>query len=127
MDLSELEQHVFAYYVENGAAQLEMVGRFWPYGELVLIVEDKVQLAVRKFGFKAQMASPKVARAFLDLLIERGGFSSAKSDLGATMHQYQAPQYRDCIQHLSAADPIILKARAAGPSYWEKAFARLTQ
>ena len=53
MNLSGLEQHVFAYYVANAAEQLNMVPRYWPYGELKLLVEDKVQVAVRKFGLQA--------------------------------------------------------------------------
>jgi hypothetical protein len=126
MSLSELEQHVFAYYVANGAQDLAMVPRFWPYGELVLIVEDKIQMATRKFGYKIGMVCPKVARALLDLLIERGGFSTTKDSL-STMHQYQSKPYLDCIKDLQETNPIILKARAGGPDFWADAFAALTQ
>lgn len=126
MNLSELEQHVFAYYVANAAEQLNMVPRFWPYGELKLLVEDKVQVAVRKFGLKAKMASPNVARAFLDLLIERDAFSTVKNEHGGTMHQYQTANYRNCVKELQETNPIILKAQAAGPAYWDEAFAALT-
>ena len=91
MSLSALEEHVLAFYLANGAEALKMDPRFWPYGELVLIVEDKIQFATRSFGFKVGRAGPNAARAFLDLMIERGGFSTARNDYGSTMHQYQAP------------------------------------
>ena len=94
MNLSGLEQHVFAYYVANAAEQLNMVPRYWPYGELKLLVEDKVQVAMRKFGLKAKMASPNVARVLLDLLIERDASSTVKNEHGGTMHQYQSANYR---------------------------------
>ena len=126
MNLSGLEQHVFAYYVANAAEQLNMVPRYWPYGELKLLVEDKVQVAVRKFGLKAKMASPNVARVLLDLLIERDAFSTVKNEHGGTMHQYQSANYRSCVRDLQETDPVILKAKAAGPGYWDDAFAALT-
>jgi hypothetical protein len=125
VNLSEVERLVFAYYVANGALELNMVGRFWPYGELVLVIEDKVQLATRKFGVKANLAGPKVARALLDVLLEHQAFSTVKSDLGSTMHQYQKDNYRKCITDLQAADPLIAKAQSTGPAYWEEAFAAL--
>jgi hypothetical protein len=126
MNLSGLEQHVFAYYVANAAEQLNMVPRYWPYGELKLLVEDKVQVAMRKFGLKAKMASPNVARVLLDLLIERDAFSTVKNEHGGTMHQYQSANYRSCVRDLQETDPVILKAKAAGPGYWDEAFAALT-
>jgi hypothetical protein len=126
MSLSELEQHVFAYYLANGAQNLTMVPRYWPYGELVLIVEDRIQLATRKFGVRVELTSPKVARAFLDLMIERGGFSTTKDDL-STMHQYQSEPYLKCVKELLETNPIVAKARAGSPTFWPDTFAALTK
>jgi hypothetical protein len=124
MSLSALEQHVFAYFVAEEAQNLNMVPRYWPYGELVLIIEDRIQLAVRKFGVKVEMTSKKVAHAFLDLLLERGGFSTTKDSL-STMHQFQTKPYQDCIKSLQETDPIIAKARAGGPTFWQDTFTAL--
>ena len=125
MDLSPAEQLVFSYFVANNAQDFNMVGRWWPYGELVLVVEDKIRIATRKFGFKADLASAKAARAFLDLLIERGAFSSKESSLGGIMHQYQTEAYKSLIAELQAGDPLIQKAGAEGPDVWKDAFAAL--
>jgi hypothetical protein len=65
-----------------------------------------------------------VAHAFLDLLLERGGFSTTKDSL-STMHQFQAKPYQDCIKNLQETDPIIAKARAGGPNFWQDIFAAL--
>jgi hypothetical protein len=126
MSLSEIEQHVFAHYVANAAQDLTMVPRAWPYGELVLIIEDKVQLATRPFGFKAAMACPNVARAFLDLMIERQGFSTLDNGFGGSMHRYQGEPYRNGLRDLQQTDPIIQQAQAEGAGFWEEAFARLS-
>lgn len=120
MNLSALEEHVLAYYLANAAEGLQMDPRFWPYGELVLIVEDKIQFATRQFGFKVAAAAPNVARAFLDLMIKRGGFSTAKNDYGSTMHQYQRQRYDASIRELRAVNPICMEANASGPEYWER-------
>ncbi len=48
MSLSDLEQHILAYYVAGAAKDLTAAPRFYPFGELILIVEDKMQVATRK-------------------------------------------------------------------------------
>ena len=50
LNLSELQQYIFAYYLATGARDRDMTPRFWPYAELVEIIEDKIMLGVRKFG-----------------------------------------------------------------------------
>jgi hypothetical protein len=124
MNLSDLEQHVFAYYLANGAADLTMAPRFWPYGDLVLIVEDKIGVATRKFGGKVTRASANVASAFVDLLIEQGGFSVAENRL-SKMYRYEGPNYQNCINELRDANPIVRRASAAAPGFWDEAFAAL--
>ena len=124
MNLSELEQHVFAYYVANGAKEFSMVGRFFPYGELKLVIADKIQVAIRKFGRKASASANAVAAAFLDLLIERGAFSTKTNDYGGTMHQFQAKEYLDLLRE-QESNPILRQA-AADPGFWETKFAELT-
>ena len=125
MSLTQAEQLVFSHFVANGAQDFNMVGRFWPYAELVLVIEDKMRLGTRKFGFKADMACPKAARAFLDLLLEREAFSTIKSDLGGTMHQFQTEPYRALLAELRENDPLIAKRQPGGAEAWKAAFAEL--
>ena len=125
-ELSELEQHVLAYYVAGAAQDLNMVGRFWPTGELGMLIGDKIQVATRKFGTKASMASTKVARAFADDMIACGGFSTKHGDFGSTMHQFQADKYKECLAKMRETNPIVQKAQAGGPDFWAEAFAEVT-
>lgn len=125
MSLSAMEQHVFAYYLANGAQDLNMVGRFWPYGELTMVIEDKIRVASRRFGAKAAAAAPTVAKAYLDQLIEREAFSTTKNKFGGTMHQFQWETYGKVVKALQEADPILQQAQGAGPGFWDEAFAAL--
>jgi hypothetical protein len=124
MSLSDLEQHVFAYFAANGAQDMKMDPKFAPYGELALIFEDRIQLAVRKFGVKAEMASRNVSRVFLDILLEKGAFSTAKNSLGE-MHRFEGKVYPDCIKGLQETNPIIQKAKAGGSTFWDDTFTAL--
>lgn len=126
MNLTELERHILACYVADAAAGLNMVGRFWPYGELVLIIEDKIQVATREFGFRVSSQAGPVARALVDQMIAAGAFSTRQNDFGGTMHQFQADAYRRFLQQLRASDPVIRKAQDTGPGFWAAAFAALT-
>jgi hypothetical protein len=125
MDLSPTEQHVLAYYLANGAQDFTMVGRFFPYGELVLVLQDKIQVAIRKFGTKANLACPAAARAYLDLLIAKEAFSTTTNKFGGSMHQFQTDTYPKVLKDLQAASPILQQAQAAGPAFWDEAFAAL--
>ena len=94
MSLSELEQHVFAYYVAGHANELNIATRWYPYGELTLVIADKVTVAVRKFGRKPRASAKAVATAFLDHMIEKGAWATKQNEFGGQMHQFQADKYK---------------------------------
>ena len=62
-----------------------------------------------------------VARAFVDLMIEQGGFSNVQNEFGGTMHQYQERTYADVVKALQDNDPIIQQARASEEGFWATA------
>jgi hypothetical protein len=126
MSLSELEQHVFAYYVATAANDLNIATRWYPRGELLLIIEDKFQIAVRKFGMKARACAKSAATAFLDLMIEKGGWESKQNEYGGSMHQFQLDTFRKVLKDLQATNPIIQQAQAGGADFWSQKFAALT-
>ena len=125
-DLNDLEQHIFAYFVADHAADFAIANRFYPYGDLVLIWDDKFKVATRKFGLKVKMKTQTAANALLDLLIEKGGYSTKHNDHGGSMHSFQLDEYRQIIKDEKASNAIIQKAQAEGPDFWKTAFAELT-
>ena len=126
MALTELEQHVYAYYIAHDAAQFSAAPRFYPHGELVLIFADKIQVATRKFGRQVHSKSNAAAAALVDKLIAAGAYSSRQNEFGGSMHQFQEPAYKAFLKDEQAANPILAAARDAGPDFWDQAFARLT-
>jgi len=123
-EMSALIDHMIAYYVAGPAADLSVAPRFYPYGELQLIFEDKVSVAVRKFGPKVRKHSKEAGKAFIDRMIEKGAWSTSQGEYGGSMHQFQADRFREVIRAQQDADPIIQNAKA-DPEYWDKAFGDL--
>ena len=127
MTLTPLQSHVLAYYLAHSAKDFAMSGRWFPYGELELILADKVKVDVRAFGKAAQDSAKPAATFYLDHMIAAGGFSSKAQKFGGTMHQYDTEPFRAALDKLKAADPVLAKAAAAGPEFWQTTFASLTQ
>ncbi|MBB4857134.1 hypothetical protein HNO88_000431 [Novosphingobium chloroacetimidivorans] len=125
MSESDLVDHMIAYYVAGPANDLNIATRWYPYGELVLIIEDKFAVAVRKFGTKVRGKSKLAGTKFLDAMIAKGVWETKQNDFGGSMHQFQTDKFRAVVADMQANDPIVGKAKAEGPEYWDKAFAEL--
>ncbi len=125
MSLSELEQHILAYYVGDAADQLDIAGRFYPYSELVFVIGDKIEVATRPFGRKVRSQNKGPATALLDRMIEQGAFSTTRNDFGGTMHQFQPAAYKQALGEWRGSDPILQQARAGGDRFWKDRFAAL--
>ena len=124
-ELTPLQSHVLAYYLAHSAKEFAMVGRWFPYGELELILADKIKVDVRQFGKPAQDSAKPAATFYLDHMIAAGGFSSKDQKFGGTMHQYDADKFRAALDGLKAADPVL--PQATGADFWQTTFASLTQ
>lgn len=123
--MSEIVNHMIAYYVAGPANDLNIATRWYPYGELLLIVEDKFSIATRKFGMKVRSHSKEAGKAFLDMMIEKGAWETKQNEYGGSMHQFQADKFKAAVKELQGSDPIIAKAAAEGPEFWDKAFGEL--
>jgi hypothetical protein len=126
MSLSELEQNISAYFLAGPANDINIAGRWYPYNEVLLIIDDKYQMAVRKFGPKARGATKPVAKAFIDHMIDKGGWETKQNDFGGTMHRFNTDVFRKELKDLQAADPIVQEAQGAAPEFWTEKFAALT-
>lgn len=126
MSLTKIEQTLFSHYAANGAKDLNISGRFYPYGELILIIEDKVKVGARKFGFKVTSKAKVAGTAFLDHMIAKGAWSTTQNDFGGTMHQFQGDAFKAALADLQANDPVIQEAAAGSDTFWADRFAALT-
>ena len=122
---SDIVNHMIAYYVAGPANDLNIATRWYPYGDLVLIIEDKFNIATRKFGPKVRAHSKDAGKTFLDKMIGKGAWIGKENEFGGSMYQFQADKFRAAVKELQGSDPIIAKASAEGPDFWDKAFAEL--
>ena len=125
MSLADIEQAVFAYYLVSGAPDLTIAPRFYPYGELILIIDDKIQVATRKFGARVSRNTRSAATRFLDTMIAQEAFSTVKNEWGGTMHQFQGDAYKKTLKAFQDKDPIVQAAAAGGADFWQEHFAAL--
>jgi hypothetical protein len=125
-DLTPLQAHVLAYYLDHSAKEFSMTGRWFPHSELDFIFADKIKVDVRQFGKAAQDAAKPVATFYLDHMIAAGGFENKAQKFGGTMHQYDAEGFNAVLAALKAGDAVLAKAAAGGDDFWQTAFAGLT-
>ncbi len=125
MKLTELQEHVIAYYLLKGALDLNMDPRWWPPIELSSIISDKVRFSVSRFDLANRAAVDEASQEWLNFLIERGAFLKADSEYGP-MYQFQKAVYQGCVARARTASPAVARAAAtAEPDFWRAAFARL--
>jgi hypothetical protein len=125
MSLNEIEQTAYAYYATGPAKDLNIATRWYPYGELILILDDKISVAVRKFDRKVRGVSRTVAKTFLDTMLEKGAWTTKQNDYGGTMHQFQLDVFRAALRDFAETDPIAKEAAGKGPEFWADRFAAL--
>ncbi|QIG80476.1 hypothetical protein [Stakelama tenebrarum] len=123
MSLNAIEQTALSYYLATGANDLTIATRWYPHGDLILVIEDKIAVATRKFGRKVSGKAKAPAEQLLDTLIERGAFETKTNEFGGSMHQFQDGKYREVLKDLQANDPLVQEAD--GPEYWEAKFGAL--
>lgn len=122
--MTDIIDHMIAYYVAGPANDLNIATRWYPYGELILIVEDKFSIASRKFGPKVRKHSKEAGTRFLDAMIAKGAWETKENEYGGRMHQFQADKFKAAVRAQQDSDPIIQNAKA-DPEYWDKAFGEL--
>ena len=126
MSLSDLENHVLAYYLGHSAKEFSMTGRWFPYSELEFIFADKIKVDVRQFGKPAQDATKAVATWYLDYLIANGGFENKSQKFGGTMHQYEGEGFKAALAALQADNAVYQQAASGGDDFWTNAFAAVS-
>jgi len=126
MSLGPLEQHVLSYWSSGQAVDLNIATRWYPYSEMILIIEDKIAVATRKFGPKVKACAKAAATAFLDAMIAKGAWETKANEFGGNMHQFQLGTYTKVLAEMNAADPIAAEAATGGDTFWADTFAKLT-
>jgi hypothetical protein len=126
MSRSDLESTVTAYFLATAASDINIAGRWFPKSDLVMMIDDKFQMAVRKFGVKARAATKPAAAAFVEHMIAKGGWTTKENDFGGTMHQWQMEAFRAELKKLQDSHPIVRESITGGETFWQDKFAAVT-
>lgn len=124
--MNQLEQAIHAYFLAGAANDINIAGRWFPKSEVLLIIDDKFQQAVRRFGPKAKGATKPVATAFVEHMIDKGGWATKQNDFGGTMHQWNMETFRKELKALQDSDPLVQASQGQGSEFWTDTFAAAT-
>jgi len=125
MSLSPLQDAIVAYFIAGPANDINIATRWYPRGELLLIVDDKFQMAVRKFGIRVRGATKPAADAFLQAMIDKGGWETKPQEY-ASMHQFNQAAFKAALKDMKASNPLVAEAANGGEDFWKDQFASLT-
>lgn len=123
--MTELDQHILAYFIAKNADEFQMDPRWWPSIELGSIMEDKVRFGVSRFWLVGRPPVEAAARNLLETLIARGAFAKKDGEYGS-MYQFQRAPYREWLTEARANNPIVKQMATADEDEWEATFDRLT-
>jgi hypothetical protein len=120
--MTELEEHVFAYFLSIEAPSISIDGRFYRREEFVQVFEDRMFYATQRFGPGVSGRHTEIINRLIDTLIEAKGLATSHDRLSGTYHQMEDSKYRAVIRNLIHSNAICQRAREAGSHFWENAF-----
>jgi hypothetical protein len=125
MKLSDLEEHVFAYFLLEDAPAVTIDGRFYRREEFLRVFEDRLFYSTQRLGPGIAGRHPNIANTLVGTLIETQALLTIHDKLSGTSHQMNDSNYRQVIRNLVQSNAICQRARQAGPHFWEEVFGLL--
>jgi hypothetical protein len=122
MELTDLEQHVYAYFLSEEALAVRVDGRFYRREEFVKVFEDKLFYSTRRWGPEIAARHSNIANVLVDKLIDAQGLLSTHDELSGTYHQMNDATYRQVIKDFIQSNAICQRAVKAGPQFWNEVF-----
>lgn len=120
--MTELEEHVLAYFLSTEAPNISVDGRFYRRAEFVNVFEDRIFYATQRLGPAVSGRHSKIANSLIDVLIQAHALATTHDSLSGTYHQMDDAKYRATIRNLIQSNVICQRAQRAGPHFWEDAF-----
>lgn len=123
MNLTELEECVYAYFLSGEAMNVTVDDRFYRREEFVRVFEDRLFYATQKFGRGVAGRYSNIAHSLVDELIEEKVLSTSNDKWSGTSHQFDSEKYRAFIRNLVKSNKICRRSQTTDPKFWEEAFA----
>jgi hypothetical protein len=126
MNLTELEEYVLAYFLSVDALSASVDGRYYLRGDFVRVFEDRIFYATQQFGSKIAGRHSNIVSPFVDRLIESKALSTSVDQFSVAWHNLDNSKYRAVVKEMTQSNAICQRAKNAGPQYWERTFASLS-
>lgn len=123
MNLTGLEEYVYAYFLSGEAMTVTVDDRFYRREEFVRVFEDRLFYATQRFGRGVAGRYSNIAHSLVDQLIQEKALSTSIDKWSGTSHQFDSGKYRTFIKNLVKSSNICQRSQAAAPQFWEEAFA----
>jgi hypothetical protein len=125
MSLTELEEHVFAYFLSIEAPHISVDGRFYRRDEFVRVFEDRIFYATQRLGAGVSGRHTEIVNSLIDTLIEAQALSTSHDRLSGTYHKMDDNKYRAVIRNLIQSNALCQRAQQVGAHFWQEAFKAL--
>ena len=125
MNLSNLEEHILAYFLLFDAKNVSIDGRFFLRDEFVRIFERQIFFTILRFGDDIAGRSRHVANALVDHLIESKALSTVQGESSRTSHQLDSVLYKSTLANLIATNSLVTKYKELDPGSWDGIFSAL--
>jgi hypothetical protein len=126
MSLSNLEQHLYAYFLVIDAPKVTVDGRFYRREEFIGVFKDRIRFGAAGAGKFSGDVCEHIATDLVDKLIASGALTTARDKLTVgELHQFEPAAYKQTIQSLAEQNPIVAASKGQGEDFWKKAFTDL--
>jgi hypothetical protein len=122
MKPNELDDHVLCYFLLNGAASVNIDGRFRRREEFIQTFEDAVFYSVLKFQGVVAGRHPDLCAKFVQQLIDANCLAASHDKWSGTSYQFDAARYRAFIKDQIQGHAVCRQALEQGPQFWDEVF-----
>ena len=122
MTTSQLDQQVLGYFLLNGAASVNIDGRFRRREEFMQTFEDAVFYSTQKYSGAVAGRHSELCAKLVQQLIDSNCLAASHDKWSGTSYQFDAARYRTFIKDQIDANAVCQQALKQGPQFWDEVF-----
>ena len=125
MALTQLEEHLVAYYLLRDAKRVFVNDRYCPRKDIVKIYKDSIRISVGHLDKNLDYNLDNVAVEIVNRLVEAGGIKVTQDKYTGESLQFNILDYKKSVQKLIDADPLLETQESFDPDYWQATISSL--
>jgi hypothetical protein len=119
---SQLDEQVLGYFLLNGAASVNIDGRFRRREEFMQTFEDAVFYSTQKYSGAVAGRHSELCATLVQQLIDSHCLAASHDKWSGTSYQFDAARYRTFIKDQIDANALCQQALKKGPPFWDEIF-----